>query len=276
MSPRPIVVGADGSEDSLRAVEWAAREAWRRGSPLRIVSVPEIPLCTRAHESAVTAANVLRGFAGRALGEAVIRAGEIAPGLVIDANLLSGPPALAVPEAGCGASMLVLGARGKGGFAAMVLGSVSRHTAIAAPCPVVVVREETMVIHREVVVGIRDPENPGQALAFALEEAALRDTDLVAVHACGTADPEELAAEAARQLAAALDGWRDKYPDVPVRQDVVHGHPAWVLSSYSTRADLVVLGRHDSPGTTAHAIGSVQHTVLHHARGPIAVVPSNS
>lgn len=273
MSYRPIVAGADGSGESLRAVEWAAREARRRGSPLRIVSVPAMPPRMRVHNAQETIANALRGLAARALGEAVTRAEEIAPGLLIDTDLLSGPPALAVPEAGSGASMLVVGARGMGGFAALVLGSVSRQAAMSAPCPVVVVREETMAIHREVVVGIGDPQNPGQALAFALEEAALRDADLVAVHACGT--HEKTSGQAAMQLAGTLDGWRDKYPDVRVRQQVVNGHPAWVLSSYSAIADLVVLGRHDSPHGTARAIGSIQHTLLNHFHGPIAIVPSD-
>lgn len=57
--------------------------------------------------------------------------------------------------------------------------------------------------------------------------------------------------------------------DVRVRHDVIHGHPARVLANYSARADLVVIGRHGDPG-----IGSVQHALLDHARGPVAVIPS--
>ena len=183
MTTRPIVVGTDGSEESLRAAEWAAREAERRMLPLRIVSVPAMPPGMRVAEPAATVANALRGIAGRALGKAVTRAEQIAPGLLIATDLLSGPPAPAVAAAGSGASMLVVGARGTGGFAAMVLGSVSRYAVIHAPCPVVVIREETTGVRREVIVGIRDPENASQALAFAFEEAALRNAELVAVHA---------------------------------------------------------------------------------------------
>ena len=64
----------------------------------------------------------------------------------------------------------------------MVLGSVSRYAAARAACPVVVVREESMAVHREIAVGIRDPQDTNQTLAFAFEEAALRDAELVAVH----------------------------------------------------------------------------------------------
>ena len=74
----------------------------------------------------------------------------------------------------------------------------------------------------------------------------------------------------ALSLSAALDRWREKYPDVRVRHDVIHGHPARMLANYSARADLVVIGRHGDPG-----IGSVQHALLDHARGPVAVVPSS-
>lgn len=169
----------------------------------------------------------------------------------------------------------------------MILGSVSRYAASRASCPVIVVRQATMAVHREVAVGVRDPHDADGALTFAFEEATARRADLVVVHAwhwfpsalVGQADrdgtaqapmhPEQISAEAARVLSSALDGWREKYPDVRVRQDVIRGHPARVLANYSARADLVVIGRHADPG-----IGSVQHALLDHARGPVAVVPS--
>jgi nucleotide-binding universal stress UspA family protein len=292
MATRPVVVGVDGSEESLRAVEWAAREAERRRSPLRIVSAPAMPPRMHARVSPVTVANALRGMSARALGAAVTRSEEVAPGLLIDTGLLSGPPALALADCGAGASMLVVGARGAGGFTAMILGSVSRYAATHAPCPVVVVRQEIMAVHREIIVGIRDPQDTTEALAFAFEEAALRGADLVAVHAWywfpselgvpagegdatrQPADPRQVSAEAAVQLAEALSGWRDKYPRVRVRQDVVHCHPARVLASYSARSDLVVLGRHGTPSDAGPGIGSIQHAVLNHARCPVAVIPS--
>ena len=81
---------------------------------------------------------------------------------------------------------------------------------------------------------------------------------------------EQISAEAACSLSAVLDGWREKYPDVRVRHDVIRCHPARVLANYSARADLVVIGRHGDP-----SIGSIQHALLDHARGPVAVVPSS-
>ena len=183
MATKPVIVGVDGSEESLLAVEWAALEARRHSSPLRIVSAPDVmPRMHAYHASPGEIAAALRGISARALDAAITRSEEVAPGLAVDTGLLSGPPAVAVAESGSGASMLVVGARGAGGFAAMMLGSVSRYVATWAPCPVVVVREETMVVHREIAVGVRDPEAATGALAFAFEEAALRGADLVAVH----------------------------------------------------------------------------------------------
>ena len=290
MATKPVVVGVDGSEESLRAVEWAALEAKRHSSPLRIVSAPAlVPRMHAYNASPAAIANALRGVAARALEGAITRCDEVTQGLPVTTGLLSGPPALALADCGAEASMLVVGARGAGGFAAMVLGSVSRYVATRARCPVVVVREESMAVHREIAVGIRDPHDTNHTLAFAFEEAALRGADLVAVHTwfwfpsalhLGAAelrptDPDRVAAEAASSLAAALSGWRDKYPGVQVRHDIIHGHPARVLASYSARADLVVLGRHGHPAGTGPGIGSIQHAVLNHAHGPVAVVPSS-
>jgi len=286
MAAKPVIVGVDGSEQSLLAVEWAAQEARRHSSPLRIVSAPDVmPRMHAYHASPAEIAAALRGVAARALAAAITRCDEVAPGLPVDTCLLSGPPAVAVAETGSDASMLVVGARGAGGFAAMMLGSVSRYVAAWAPCPVAVVREESSAVHREVAVGVRDPQNATGALAFAFEEAALRGADLVAVHtwywlpsgqagALRPADPGRFAAEATRQLAAALKDWQDKYPDVQVRRDVIRGHPARVLASLSARTDLVVLGRHGHPAGPGPGIGSIQHAVLDHAHGPVAVVPS--
>jgi nucleotide-binding universal stress UspA family protein len=173
----------------------------------------------------------------------------------------------------------------------MMLGSVSRHVADHAPCPVVVVREENMAVHREIAVGVRDPRDITGAFGFAFEEAAARGADLVAVHAWswlpsalhlampGEAaqltppDPGRITAEAASVLAGALAGWQEKYPDVRVRHDLVRGHPAWVLASYSARADLVVIGRHARTGAGSPGVGSIQHALLGHAHGPVAIVP---
>ena len=184
MTTKPVVVGVDGSEESLLAAEWAAMEAKRHDRPLRIVSAPAtMPRMLAGQVSSATVASALREMSARALETAVSRAEEVASGLEITTELLSGPPALAVAGSGSGASMLVVGARGAGGFAAMILGSVSRYAALRAACPVIVVRQASMAVHHEIAVGVRDPRDTSEALTFAFEEAAARHADLAVVHA---------------------------------------------------------------------------------------------
>ena len=291
MAAKPIVAGTDGSEESLRAVDWAAREAVLRGVPLRIVAAAALPprMISRAGPGEYeTVTDVLLNARDQALAAAAERAAKTAPGLLIDTDQLSGEPAQAITDSGAGALMLVLGSRGLGAFTALVLGSVSRYAASHAAVPVVVIRDEPWgwPAYGQVGVGIGDLDRCGDALTFAFEEARLRKASLVAVHAWHSPQPElsragesftalgdqTVQAEAARQLAGLLDEWKAKYPDVAVSQDVVHGHPGRALVGLSARADLVVLGRHARhpalPGP-----GSVRHAVLNHAHGPVAVVP---
>jgi nucleotide-binding universal stress UspA family protein/CBS domain-containing protein len=184
MSAQPIVAATDGSEESLRAAEWAAREAALRGTPLRIVSAAALlPRMIGGHAMSGydAVADTIREHRDQALAAAAERAAKAAPGLLIDTDHLDGPPAEAVTASGSGALMLVVGSRGVGGFAAMVLGSVSRYAATHASCPVVVVREAAESARRQVGIGIGDLENTA-SLTFAFEEAALRKASLIAVH----------------------------------------------------------------------------------------------
>jgi nucleotide-binding universal stress UspA family protein len=290
MASKPIVAGTDGSEESLRAVDWAAREAVLRGAPLRIVAAAEAPprMISRAGPGEYeTVTDVLLDDRDRALAVAAERAAKTAPGLLIDTDQVTGDPADAVTDAGAGALMLVLGSRGVGAFTALVLGSISRYAASHAACPVVVIRDETTPAHGLVGVGVGDLEHSGAALTFAFEEASLRKASLVAIHSwhrpqadisrAGEAvtppSKETVRTDAGRHLAGLLDEWKAKYPDVAVSQEVVHGHPGRALVGLSARADLVVLGRHTRhPGMQGP--GSARHAVLNHAHGPVAVVPS--
>ena len=289
MAAKPIVAGTDGSEESLRAVDWAAREAALRGAPLRIVAAAEAPpgMISRAGPGEYErVTDILLGERDHALTAAAERAAKAAAGVPIDTGPLTGAPAQALTESGVGALMLVLGSRGQGAFTALLLGSASRYVASHASCPVVVIRDEAAGPHGLVGVGVADLDHCGDALTFACEEASLRKAGLLVVHAWHTPQTDisragqmftesggHASADAARHLTALLDDWRAKYPDVPVSQEVVHGHPGRALVGLSTRTDLVVLGRH--PGHHGRSgPGSVRHAVLNHAHGPVAVVPS--
>jgi nucleotide-binding universal stress UspA family protein len=290
MAARPVVVGIDGSEQSLRAVDWAAREAALHGAPLRIVSgAVSSPRVGSIHglPGPDTVPGTLLRERESALTAAAERAAATAPGLLIDVDALNAGPDQGLIEAGSGASMLVLGARGAGAFTALILGSVSQYASAHATCPVVVVREETTAAHRQVGVGIGDPARSAAALAFAFEEASLRKASLIAVHAVDMPDGQlgsatwalatpgrpAVEADAARRVESALAEWQAKYPGVQVSTDFVQAHPGRALVGLSARADLVVIGRRTRPGGLS-GLGAVRHAVLNHAHGPIATVPS--
>src|ERR1700745_2965735 len=103
MAPNPVIVGVDGSEESLLAVEWATAEARRHSAPLQIVSASDVmPRVHGYHASPGEIAGTLRGIAARALSAGIPRSEEVAPGLAVDTRLLCGPPAVAVAESGSG------------------------------------------------------------------------------------------------------------------------------------------------------------------------------
>ena len=290
MSAKGIIAATDGSQESLRAVEWAARETVLRQEALLIVSVPMLPPRMSPDPAGLeTTGAILHEGAQRALARATERMARIEPGLAVSTEVLAGPPAQALLKAAADASLMVVGSRGAGGFAAMVLGSVSRYLATRAPCPVVVVREVTMAVYREIVVGVHDPARSAAALRFAFEEATLRDARLMAVYAwawslpstgsVGTLTPRERAvmsasdirAYAATRLESVLGTWQENYPAVQASWEIVHAHPARVLIGASARADLVVLGRH----AAGSSVGSITHPVLGYAHGPVAIIPSD-
>jgi len=282
----PIVAAIDGSPEALRAVGWAVGEAVLRDAPLRIVSGVELPPRMSPRKDAhgpSTVAEIVTAERDHDLTAAAERATAISPDLRVSTGTLSGPVAQAVADSGAGASMLVVGSRGAGAFAAMILGSVSRYVATHAACPVVVVRDDSNASRQgQVVVGVRDAEDGDATLTFAFEEAALHSASLLAVHAWQADDPDLLPNEgpvpgshagqagAARQLESLLDGWREKYPGVAVSQEVVHGHPGRALAGLSARAGLIVLGRH----YPHRGPGRVIHAVLNHAHCPVATVPA--
>jgi nucleotide-binding universal stress UspA family protein len=289
MATKPVVAGADGSPESVRAVQWAAREAKLRGTSLRIVAIAAMPPRMSPNPATHgTVAGHIEAAATEALSAAASQAAAAAPEVAVETKLIEhAAPATALVECGQDAMMLVLGSRGAGAFTALVLGSISRYAAGHAACPVVVIRDETTPAHGLVGVGVGDLEHSAAALTFAFEEASARKASLVAIHAWhrpqtdisrageAVAPPskETVRTDAARHLAGLLDEWKAKYPDVAVSQEVVHGHPGRALVGLSARADLVVLGRHTRhPGMQGP--GSARHAVLNHAHGPIAVVPS--
>ncbi|MET7834793.1 universal stress protein [Micromonospora sediminicola] len=284
-SADPVVVGVDGSATALDAVRVAAREAAFRHRPLRVVHAFIWPL-TRAPLTPAPGAPAgagLRNQAERCVAEAVAEAGKVAPDVPVTGVVVDGAPAAVLVAESRRATLMVLGHRGLGGFAGLLIGSVTLQVSARAHCPVLVTRGEARA-DGPVVVGVDGSAHSGVAVGFAYEEAARRGAPLVVVHAwlyptpIGPGDvvplvydPEALAEESQRILAEAVAGWSERYPDVEVRQRSVRGAPARVLVEQSASAQLVVVGAHGRGALAGLLLGSVSHAVLHHAHAPLVI-----
>jgi nucleotide-binding universal stress UspA family protein len=285
----PLVVGVDGSEGSLRAVDWAVTEAARRGTSLRVVHAS---LWERyeGHNPVFSAAHQPGGvLAERIVDAAVERARLRDPAVKVTGEALTQEPVPALVREGHGASALVVGCRGRGELAGMLLGSVSMAAASHADCPVIVVRGEERNLQdsfRRVVLGVSGDRDETAAVVFALAEAGLRDSTLEAVHAWrrpanATADVPlpyaEVENEYLRGAEKAMeDALREpvrEYPGVTVRREIVEGQTRKALLHAASSADLLVLGARRAGSRFGMQLGLVNHALLHHAPCPVAIVP---
>jgi nucleotide-binding universal stress UspA family protein len=286
---RPITAGIDGSDESLAALAWAAREAVRRDRALRVVHAWQY----EPHDSlGADGRDIQADWVRRGVADAVGTVTGRHPGLEVSAEIVEGTPAETLLAAAAGAEMLVLGSRGHGAVVGFLLGSVGQQAVAGARRPVVLVRAgdraSAEAAGREVVVGQQGtPEDSAAALSFAFETAAARRAAVRAVRAwtlppvfsyspaslrlldeAGGLEPFEKKA-----LAEALEPWRQRFPGVPVTEHVEMGSAGQVLLDVAGRAQLVVVGRRAHRTAVGARIGSVAHGVLHHAGCPVAVVP---
>ncbi|GAB2727776.1 universal stress protein [Streptomyces bullii] len=293
MNTLPVIAAVDGSDDSLRALEWALDAARRRAAPLRVVHVrqyapwaqPEVLAAAPPTDEDPVLGPVRAQLEGRAARPVTEYVG------------LEGAPSAVLPELGSSAQLLVLGSRGRGGFASLLLGSKGMACARDAECPVVVVPRPGREVHGEapagpgprVVVGLHADSPDEATLAFAFTEAALRGARLQVVAAYpwpaqpwlipGELPPPVIDQEAVENETSALaEGFlaphRERHPDVRTDVHVAPGDAAGHLVAASRDAELVVVGRHRRRLLApARMMGSVTQAVLLHAASPVAVVP---
>ncbi|MEU0211817.1 universal stress protein [Streptomyces canus] len=286
---RPITAGIDGTEESLAALGWAAREAVRRDVALRVVHSWRF----QPYEGIDAGdRDTQEGWARDAVGEAVRTVTGRHTGLDVSTEVVEGGSVDVLVDAAADAELLVLGSRGHGPVVGFLLGSVGQQVIAEAARPVVLVRAGDQATAeasgREIVVGQEgDPEDSADVLRFAFETAAARGATVRAVRAwtlppvfayspgslklldeAGGLEPYEKKA-----LASALQPWRERFPGVPVVEHIEMGSAGQVLLSVTARAQLMVVGRRARRTAVGSRIGSVAHGVLHHADCPVAVVP---
>ncbi|MFD5189092.1 universal stress protein [Streptomyces sp. NPDC058357] len=286
----PVVVGMDGSESSLRALDWAAAEAARSRLPLRIVHASLWEHYEGLRPPVDPEHPVEQVLAERLVDSARDRVRGLRPEVDVVADVQPEDPVAALVRESHEAAVVVLGSRGRGRIAGMLLGSVGLALAGRSHCPVVVIPARpprTPAEPGRVVLGIGDAAGPAPAAVFALAQAASRHGELIAVRAWRSPAhmllnrpplPGSAASahrrEAEEHLGTVLDALTGQDGSATVvHRSVTQGPAHQVLIEAAEGAELLVVGARRSSGWHGLQLGPVDHAVLHYAPCPVAVVP---
>ncbi|NUW38445.1 universal stress protein [Nonomuraea sp. SMC257] len=280
---RRVVVGYDGSDFSMRALEWALDECGLRGLPLTVAHAWSWPYGAAAEEAKAH----LRAAAEHVLHHGADRARSAGSVTDVTTDLCEGAAAERLVELSAGACLVVVGSRGLGASARSVVGSVAASVAAGARAPVVVVRGPGPIPARAdrgpLVLGLA-PATPDEAVEFAFTEAALRSlriTVLHLIHVGGMAwgveidplpDAGALRTAARERVEERLAAWRAGHPDVRVEVRALIAPAREALRVASEGASLLVVGADRTrPGGT---LGTVARAMTETALSPVAVVPA--
>ncbi|GGI84733.1 hypothetical protein GCM10011581_22320 [Saccharopolyspora subtropica] len=287
----PVVVGIDGSAVAENAARWAAREAARLGTGLRIVyadvtEAPLLPEIPGLHWPKEHRGHV-REQVARYLDRNARSARQQAPQVSVEVACEPGFPDKVLIEESRTARAVVVGDRGFGGFTGLLAGSVAVRVATHAHTRVVVVPDvgdpPTFPVTGPVVAGVDDATSAVPVLAHAFEVAADWDAPLHVVHTwevIGTDVRRLLSRTAADQVQEREEGfvadlladWSPRFPDVEVHSFVAHGSPSAELLTRAKGAQLVVVGARGRGGVSGAHLGTTSHKLLHHSPCPVAVI----
>jgi len=273
-----VVIGYDGSTTSRAALEWGAAEAVRRRVRIIVAHTPPLVPTSAVGQGAYLEPDpgVIITAAQETLNEGTELARKLASEMTVEAAETRWPVTAGLLELATTESIIVVGSRGLGGFAELLVGSTGVELANHAPCPVVVVRsdlsDEVGADAGRVVVGVDGSPAARAAARFAAQEAALLGAGLTIVHAWQWPPDFERAAE--QTLADCVQEVAEAYPQLDVRPAVFGVGAAEALIAASRGAALVVVGSRGRGGFKSLLLGSVSHSVLHYASCPVAVVRS--
>ncbi|MGW6007228.1 universal stress protein [Oerskovia enterophila] len=290
-----VLVGVDGSEPSLHALDWAAAYARQVGWPLHVVCSYSLPSFTAASLDGGYAAlddTAIQEGAKAVLAEATQRAE--AAGVRTTAAIATGDAAGVLVELSKDYSLVVVGTRGRGGFTERLLGTVSSALPAHSRCPTVVVPlksggegGELPAIQplKRIVVGVDGSPSADIALRHAIKQARAWSAELVAVAGVpvgagagllawlpASIDHQQVLDDITEGLNVIVDRHEAENPDVPIKRIVLDGTGAELLTEFSTASDLVVVGSRGRGGFTGLLLGSTSQAVLHHSACPVMVV----
>lgn len=267
---RPVVVGVDGSPPSLVAAEHAARAAVQRSRPLHLVhgylhpSGYGIPI--NPYEFGVPAPN---DEAQSMLERAAAELADRWPGLTIQVRQVAGGPGATLIEESRRAELVVVGSRGHGGFAGLLLGAVGSQVTAHAHSPVLVVRptDRPIEVGGPVLVAVDGSESAEVAVGQSADEATRQQAELVLVHVHtpGATDATEV-------LDTAVASVRGSHPGLTVTARQLRAEkPDQALIDASRDAALIVVGTRGRGGFTGMLLGSVSQSLVQHAHCPVLV-----
>ncbi|MFA1542690.1 universal stress protein [Actinomadura monticuli] len=275
-----VVAGYDGSQNGVQALDWAAGEARVRGLPLTVMHAWEAFIGGSMAMPTVD----LGSIAQQTLDGGVEHVRKEAPDVPVQGVLECGRPAAKLIEAGRSAALIVLGPRGLGGFAGLVLGSVSAQVVAHAACPVVIARGTDGRPGTEpgrAVVGVDGSPASRAALEMAFTEADLHGLSVHAVAAWEPAPVQDLPplvdevgmrGAATARLNELMAPLRDLHPGVDAQAEIMVGPPREVLLEAAQGARLLVVGSRGMGGFRGLLLGSVSHALVQYAPCPVAVV----
>lgn len=241
-TPPSIVVGVDGSRAGIRAALWAARQAIRRGFPLRLLSVAE------SLPDAADAAGA--DAAVRSAAAAVESAGlPITP----EMEVVVGAPTPALLDASRTAAMVCVGTVGVRHFDPNRVGSTAGALVASAHCPVALVRGGDRPVPTNpgwVVVELDETPDSAAVLQYGVEEARLRTNVLRVVGTWQSRHSDGYDVHAVdegnrlvrAQLDRRLEIWTHRYPDLDVQPVAVHGSGLGYVSDNAAAIALVIIG----------------------------------
>jgi len=283
-----IVVGVDGSPLGEHAVLWAAEEARLQNRSLLLVhaiepiSANQLAWLSSAGIPPHQVNREAQDVAARVIERARTLADDRRPAERVETEIRLGDPRRVLLDHAERAPLVVVGTRGHGRVAGLLLGSVSGAVLRHATCPVAVVRPGPAE-SRGVLLGVDLSLAGLPAVEAAFGQASQRRLPLTVVHclwdtligrdAWAHVDPSDPDADEARRLVAeTLAGAQEKYPDVAVRVELTRGAIEDCLVDLSQRHELLVIGR--SAGRLRHLTwGAHATTIAEHAHSPVLVVP---
>jgi nucleotide-binding universal stress UspA family protein len=285
----PVIVGVDGSDGAMGAVRWATREAGLRQIPLKIVAAtptfdPRVIYAGVPPSYLYDLADAARADLSVALDVANAEAKQADVDVVISTQLLSGEPVAELIAASAEAEIFAVGLHGAHRTGISTVGSFAWALAGHARSPVAVVSDRGLdrPVHGEVVVGVDSSAYSRRALELAFREASLRGAELRVVHAWTWLDidsvldpintvPRERPHGESITLAEMLAGYREEFPEVNVRQQVIEGRPASTLAATAAHADLLIVGNRGRGGFASVMLGSTSRRLLGTVECPLLI-----